>query len=153
MRYQKSNFVGGSWVKGSEVVSGSKVKIVSETEPQPSKFQNKDGSVKMQDVCKVRFQGGTEAKNISINRASLNALIDAFGEDSKKWIGQILTAETLKMMVAGKMQTAVYLLPESYELKEDEGGYMIIVNPSKKTVQVAPTDEPTDDINPEDIPF
>ena len=152
MRYQKSNFVGGSWVKGSEVVSGSKVKIVSETEPQPSKFTNKDGSVKMQDVAKVRFQGADEAKNMNLNRATINGLVDAFGEDSKKWIGQILTAETLKMMVAGKMQTAVYLLPESYELKEDEGGYMIIINPAKETVQVAPSDG-LDEVNPEDIPF
>ena len=153
MRYQKSNFVGGSWVKGSEVVSGSKVKIVSETEPQPSKFTNKDGSVKMQDVAKVRFQGADEAKNMNLNRATINGLVDAFGEDSKKWIGQVLTAITEKMVVAGKRVTAVYLLADGYELKEDEAGYMIIINPAKETVQVAPADEPDGDTDISEIPF
>ena len=152
-KYTKQNFVGGAWVKGADVVNGSKVKIVSETEPQPSQFQNKDGSVKMQDVAKVRFQGGTEAKNMSLNRATLNGLVDAFGEDSKKWIGQVLTARTEKMVVGGKRVTAVYLLADGYDVQEDEDGYIKIVNPKKETIQVAPTDEPADDINPDDIPF
>mgnify|MGYP001559588972 CR=1 FL=1 len=150
--YQKQNFVGGVWVKGSEVVTGSKVKIVSETNPSPSKFTNKDGTVKMQDVAKVRFQGIEEVKNMNLNRATLNGLVDAFGEDSKKWIGQVLTAITEKMVVGGKRVTAVYLLADGYELKEDEGGYMIIINPAKETVQVAPSDG-LDEVNPEDIPF
>ena len=106
----------------------------------------------MQDVAKVRFQGIEEVKNMNLNRATLNGLVDAFGEDSKKWIGQVLTAVTEKMVVGGKRVTAVYLLADSYELKEDEAGYMIIVNPAKETVQVAPN-ETEDEVNPEDIPF
>ena len=125
---------------------------MSETMPQPSQFQNKDGSMKSQNVAKIRLQGGTEPLNISINRASVDALIDSFGEDSKNWIGKILTLETLKIIVAGKMQTVVYLIPENYELKEDESGYMIIINPAKETVQVAPSDG-LDEVNPEDIPL
>ncbi|MEK7112978.1 MAG: hypothetical protein AAB875_06730 [Patescibacteria group bacterium] len=129
MKYSKQTFVGGSWVKGGEVVSGTKVKIVSETVPTPSKFQKNDGTVKMQDVAKVKFQGVEEVKNINLNRATLNGLVDAFGEDSKEWIGKVLTAVTEKMVVGGKRVTAVYLLADGYELKEDENGYMEIVNP------------------------
>ena len=145
MQYQKQNFVGGSWVKGSEVVTGVKVKIVSETLPTPSKFQNKDGTVKMQDVAKVKFQGVEEVKNMNLNRATINGLVDAFGEDSKLWIGKVMTAHTEKMVVGGKRVTAVYLLADGYELKEDEGGYMIIVNPAKESLPAEDEDMPLPD--------
>ena len=152
-RYQKQNFLGGTWVKGTEVTSGTKCKLVSETNPQPSSFTNKDGTPKAQDVAKIRFENNPEPKNISLNRATIGGLVDAFGEDSKNWINKYLTAVTEKMVVGGKRVTALYLLPEGYELKEDENGYMVIVNLKKETVQVAPTDEPNDEINPEEIPF
>ena len=118
--YKKSSGVGGAWVKGSEVTAGSKVKIVSETEPQPSQFTDKNGKIKTQDVCKVRFQGGQDALNMSLNRATTNALVDAFGEDSKTWIGQVLTAHTEKVRVAGVARIVVYLLPDGYEVQDDE---------------------------------
>jgi hypothetical protein len=38
---------------------------------------------KTQDVTKVQFQGQTEALNVNLNRATINALVDAFAEDSK----------------------------------------------------------------------
>src|SRR6267142_1428773 len=95
--YQKRSGIQGKWVKGSEVKSGTKCTLVSETSPQPSQFKNKDGSMKMQDVAKVHFEGSTETLNISINSATLNALIDAFGEDSKKWLKKVLTSETEKV--------------------------------------------------------
>lgn len=145
--YKKQNFVGGAWVKGSEVVSGTKTKIVEETVSRESQFKDKDGGAKIQDVTKVRFQGDQEAKNMNLNRATINGLVDAFGEDSKNWINKILTAVTEKMVVAGRRVTAVYLLADGYELKEDANGYMEIVNPKKESVAVEP--EPAD----VDMPF
>ena len=157
--YKKQNSTYGAWVKGSQVTAGTKVEIVSETIAQPSQFQDKNGNMKTQDVCKVRFQGGDDSLNISLNRATLNALIDAFGEDSKLWIGKILTAHTEKVAVAGKRVTAVYLLPENYIVQEDADGYIQIVNPSKETIQEPPHDDPNvqldvngNEIN-SDIPF
>lgn len=148
MKYSKQNFVGGAWVKGAELANGVKCQIVSETQPQASKFQNKDGSVKMQDVAKIRFQGLNDVLNINLNRATINGLVDAFGDDSKDWMGKTLTVATEKVQVAGKRVTAVYLLPEGYEVLEDEAGYVIIVNPNKESV---PVGEET--VNVEDIPF
>ena len=144
MKYSKQNFVGGAWVKGAEVVSGTKAKIVSETVPTESQFKNQDGTTKMQDVAKVRFQGDQEPKNMNLNRATINGLVDAFGEDSKEWIGKLLTTVTEKMIVGGKRVTAVYLLADGYELKEDANGYMEIVNPKKESVAVEPEKEPAD---------
>src|ERR1035437_4803024 len=101
---------------------------MSETAPMQSQFKNeKTGEVKTQDVAKILFSGDTEEKNISLNRATINGLIDAFGDDSALWTGQVLTAETEKVRVAGKAVTAVYLVPEGYERVDDENGYTVIV--------------------------
>jgi len=148
-KYSKQNFVGGEWIKKGEVVSGIKAKLVSETEPQPSNFKNQKGEVQMQDVTKIRLEGGTDALNIALNRATIYGLVDAFGEDSKDWIGKPLTVITERSTFGGKRGFSIYLLAEGYEMKEDENGYLIIVNPNKESVQVVRDDE----INTEDIPF
>lgn len=159
--YKKSSTIGGAWVKASEVVSGTKAKLVSETVPQPSEFGQ-------QDVAKIRFQGEQgEAKNIRVNKPSINALVDAFGEDSKAWIGNLLTAHTEKMLVGGKRVTALYLIPEGYEIGEDAGGYLVIekvgAKEEKKAYGTDGIDYPARDesntpnfggeIDPADIPF
>jgi hypothetical protein len=139
MKYQKQQSIGGAWVKGAEVQSGSRCKLMSETVPMQSQFKNeKTGEVKTQDVAKVLFSGDTEEKNISLNRATINGLIDAFGDDSALWQGQVLTAETEKVRVAGKAVTAVYLVADGYERVDDENGYTVIV---KKGTQVGAPEE------------
>ena len=154
MKYTKSSTVSGAWVKGSEVVSGTKCKLVAETVPSESTYE---GKVIKNNVSKIRFQGEEgEAKNVNVNRPSINALIDAYGEDSKDWIGKLLTAQTEKMLVGGKRVTALYLIPEGFEMKEDENGYIVISRIGEKVSQEIGTTSngyPSDDINPEDIPF
>jgi hypothetical protein len=154
MRYTKSSTVSGAWVKASEVVSGTKCKLVAETIPSESTYE---GKVIKNNSSKIRFQGEEgEAKNVNVNRPSINGLIDAYGEDSKDWIGKVLTAQTEKMLVGGKRVTALYLIPEGFEMKEDENGYIVI---SKIGVQtearnsVNGLDYPSEEINAEDIPF
>lgn len=154
MKYTKSSTVSGAWVKGSEVVSGTKCKLVAETVPSESTYE---GKIIKNNVSKIRFQGEEgEAKNVNVNRPSINALIDAYGEDSKDWIGKLLTAQTEKMLVGGKRVTALYLIPEGFEMKEDENGYIVISRIGEKISSGAYTTSngyPSDDINPEDIPF
>ena len=151
MIYKQQSSIGGKWVKGSEVIEGTKCKLVSETEPRPSQFKDRNGNMKMQDVSKIRFQGSEESLNISINRATLNALIDAFGEDSKNWVGRVLTAHTERVMVGGKRQTSVFLIPEGYEVKEDDNGFVYLFNPNKPDEKEP--EPPDEEINVEDIPF
>jgi hypothetical protein len=110
-------------------------------------------------VAKVRFEGVTEPLNVSLNRCTINALVDAFGEDSTDWQGHTLTVETEKVRVAGKAVTALYLLPEGYIKTDDENGYAIIIKKStegqdyltgqknKEQAELEP------EINSEDIPF
>lgn len=148
--YSKTSTVQGQWVKANEVVSGTKCKLTTETVPSESIWEGK--TIK-NNVAKIRFQGEEgEAKNINVNKPSINALVDAFGSESKEWIGKLLTAQTEKMLVGGKRVTALYLIPEGYELKEDEGGYLVIskvgASEESKTVEY-----PEETINLDDIPF
>lgn len=155
MKYQKTVSMTGAWVKASELTS-KKAKIVSETIPQTSTFLNKDGSAKTQDVAKVRFQGIDEPLNVSLNRATINGLVDAFGEDSIKWQNHVLNVETEKMRVAGKAVTALYLIPEGYKRVDDENGYAVIIKEGEDAGLSAPDDTveyPEEEINPDDIPF
>lgn len=152
--YKKNDSFGGKWVKAAELIGVDRAKIVSETAPQTSTFRNKDGSFKTQDVCKVQFEGMGEALNVSLNRATINGLVDAYGEDSKGWMGHYLTVEIEKMRVAGKAVTALYLIPAGYEKIDDSEGYTKIVKKGSVQDEV-PTVNLDDDewINPEDIPF
>jgi hypothetical protein len=70
---------------------------MSETNPMPSQFLNKDGSVKMQDVAKIQISGDAEQKNISLNRATINGLVGAYGEESSDWTNRVLTIQTEKV--------------------------------------------------------
>lgn len=126
-KYSKTSAIMGSWAKASEIENGTTAKIVSETAPQASQFKNKDGSIKTQDVTKVLFKGFPEAMNVSLNRTTINGLVDAFGEDSVDWKDKILTVETEKVRVGGKAVVALYLIPEGYEKRDDESGYAVIV--------------------------
>lgn len=162
-KYQKQTSLGGTWLKASEVKSGTKAKLVSETTAQPSTFLDKQGQPKTQDVAKIRVQGIPEAYNISINRATINALVDAFGEDSKGWMNKVLTIETEKVRVGGVARIALYLIPDGYVKVDDENGYAVITKmeevktPTKAATKAAvdpdfETEDPiiTDD---DDIPF
>lgn len=153
--YSKALRTGG-WAKASELQGGQKAKIVDECQPIESTFTDKNGKMKMQDVCKVRFQGKEEALNVNLNRATIKGLIEAFGKDSKEWIGHTLTVHTEKVSVAGRRVTALYLLPEGFEAMEDKEGYLQIVRKGEAPVSSgdAPAeDAPAEDINPEDIPL
>lgn len=161
--YKKSVSISGGWAKGSEITA-KKAKIVSETEASPSSFLNKDGSPKTQDVCKVLFQGNKEPLNLSLNRATINGLVDAFGEDSKNWMNKVLSVETEKVRVAGKAVVALYLIPEGFKKIDDVNGYALIVKDSVSAPVSVGTDSQAFDelptinvdsngINVDDIPF
>ncbi len=157
-KYQKQVSLGGTWLKAADIKNGTKAKLVSETTSQPSTFLDKQGLPKTQDVAKIRVQGIQEAYNISINRATINALVDAFGEDSKGWMNKVLTIETEKVRVAGKSVTALYLLPDGYVKTDDDNGYAVItkmedakVAPADKTSIQPAKDDLFDDVITEDV--
>jgi hypothetical protein len=73
------------------------------------------------------FGGDTEAKNISLNRATIDGLVDAYGQESGDWQRHVLTCETEKMRVGGRAVTTVYLVPEGYERVDDQNSLILSV--------------------------
>ena len=141
MLYQKKGqSILGLWVKGADVTSGTKARLVSEATPT-------EGEYGMQDVAKIKIEGDNEIKNVRLNNPTVNGLIEAFGTDSKEWVNKVLTLQTEKMVVAGKRVTALYLVPDGYALKEDTGGYLAILPVNKSGDTVLPEDP-----SPSDIP-
>jgi hypothetical protein len=145
MDYEKKEFIAGKWADKAELYEKrvSKAKIVTETNPETSAFKNEDGTPQMQDVCRVQFPGYPEALKVSLNRATINSLVDAFGRASKDWQGHVLMLEIDKL--PGK-KFPLYLIPEGYKRTEDENGYSVIVKQG-----AAPASVP--DVQLEDVPF
>lgn len=149
MKYTKKTGSSGAWLDKDTTENGTLVKIVADTEP-------KEGEYGTQNVTKVRVKGAEQSVNANLNQCTLNGLIDAFGDDSKDWIGKVLTFQKEKMNVGGRRVTAMYLVPDGYVLSEDEQGYLVISkkeenSPMKKEAEAI--EYPEEDINPEDIPF
>lgn len=125
--YDKRGFTSGKWAVKADLYNAGvkKCKIVSETNPEESgSFKNDDGSPVVQDVCKVQFEGQSEPLKVNLNRATINALIDAFGRQSSKWQGHELTVEIRKEQ--GK-KYPMYLIPDGFAVEDDENGYPVVV--------------------------
>lgn len=128
MKYNKPSTTQGAWVRAVDLKIGTTGKLVSETLPQEGEFGT-------QDVAKIRINGDDETKNVRVNKPSLAGLITAFGDESKDWINKELTLQTEKMLVGGRRVTALYLIPEGFELTEDEGGYLVIKRIGEESVK------------------
>lgn len=158
MLYDQTFSVSGDWVKAAELKSGTRAGILNETKRVPSQFKDEKGNVKEQDIAKVKFEGVGE-RNVALNRATINALVAAFGRDSNDWIGKVLTVQTEKMLVGGKRVTALFLVPEGFELREDSGGYLEIVTkgiPQTRDADIpviAEEDDERPPIRDTDLPF
>jgi hypothetical protein len=154
MEYQKSSSgIAGDWVKGEKLTTGTKAKLLTAAERRESMFKDKDGGVKMQDVAKIKFQGDDTQYNIALNRGTIDALIDAYGNKSEEWVGKVLTVHIEQMNVGGRRVKAVYLLPDGFQVAEDANGYMIVQRIPYTDAEGPVIDYPADDIKPEDIPF
>jgi hypothetical protein len=150
MEYNKGQ--GGAWVDVEKLKDGGKVKLVSECTKQESRFKNKDGEPKTENVAKVRVQGDQQTYNMRLNWATVFGLVDAFGKESKEWIDKVLTVKLVEALVGDTMRTIVYLIPEGFELAKNEEKKLEIRKiggtPEKEDVIEYPEGP-----EPEDIPF
>jgi hypothetical protein len=113
------NSVGGKFLDKTKVKTGTKIKIVSEA-------ATVEGQFGPQVVAKVIVQGDPETYNMNINKTSIRGMISAFGKDTAKWVGQVVTADIRRESVSGKMQNVMRLIPAGHELSEDGEGYLTI---------------------------
>lgn len=98
-----------------------------------------------QHVFSIQTRNGE--KNITFNQKTINVLVDEFGKDSVKWVGQEVTVLIHKTLIAGKKCTVAYLVTPAYSL--DEYGELV----KGPTVGNTNVPYPEDDVNAEEIPF
>ena len=149
--YKKQSFIGGKWANKSDLFDRkvAQAKIVSETNPEQSQYKDKKGNLQSQEVCRVQFEGENESLKVSLNNATINALVDAFGEDSSQWQAHNLTVEIIKL--PGK-KFPLYLIPEGYQRVEDENGYSIIVKIGEQPTDVIAQAD-AEEISVDNMPF
>ena len=133
MIYKKKVSVGQFAKKDVDYKNGDKVTVANEG-------KQVEGEWGMRDVFLVKLPNGEE-KNITFNQTSMNGLIDAYGADSKLWIGKELTIHLITQNVSGKFIKVTYLSHPEAELTET--GFVLPSN------LVSPDGE----IDPADIPF
>jgi hypothetical protein len=86
-------------------------------------------------------------KILGFNQTSINNLIDEFGEDTDKWVGQEIKVFLITQSVSGQMKKVCYLTPVSWDMVEDDKGNLKFAK--KDNVSQGDNTE----IKPEDLPF
>jgi len=143
MKFTKPNQNSGPWLDIEKVVAGTRAKLVSEAVESEGKY-----GLKVE--AKIRVEGENETKNVNINKPSLAALINAYGDDSKNWINKVLTLQPKEMFVSGREVIALFLIPEGYHLTKDQNKYLVIV-PMQESINV--DEGESEVIDPSEIPF
>jgi hypothetical protein len=144
MRVTKSSG-GGAWLKKEDLKNGDVIKLVTEA----AEVEGQNGP---QLVAKCRVKGWEgEAMNLAINATSRNALIDAFGDDTKNWVNQPLTAAVERGIFAGKRGIMLNLVPEGFEITEDSGGFIVITRKGAQTTSQSTED--TREVPDIEVPF
>lgn len=149
MQLENITSVGGKWIDKDQIKSGTKIKIVGEATVAEGQFGP-------QTVAKVLVKGSSEPVNLGINKTSIRGMISAFGTETKLWVGKIVTADVRRESVSGKMQNVLRLIPEGYELGEDENGYLSVkkIGVTSAGTPVPFPNVPTEpDISPDSINF
>lgn len=133
----------GEWAKvGNDIMDGDAIIIKNDGEEVVGDYGKRM-------VFKVETRNGE--KNLSLNQTSLNALVDAYGEDTSLWVGKKANVYIIKANVAGKFVKVVYLVGIGWEFT-DEG--MVVKRGEANDIDgdsVADSDLP--EIKIEDIPF
>ena len=114
MLYEKKATVGNFAKKGEDIHDQDIIQLVNEGQQVPGNFD------KVQNIFLAKMANGSE-KNISVNQTSINNLVDAFGKDSKQWIGKDIKVWLNRENVSGRFVQVMYLthpdqvLGESYQ--------------------------------------
>ena len=143
MKQTKKTSIAGDWAKVKvDVNNGDTLEILSDSTIVSGEFGDRQ-------VFKVKTVNGE--KNMSFNQTSLNNLIDAYGDDSSKWVGKQVNVTVIKMNVSGKFRDIIYLYGKGWEMQDD--GTVKKVGGQGAVKMPEGVDYPDEDINPEDIPF
>lgn len=142
--YQKKVSVGAFAKKGEDYNDGDMLVLANEGKKVVGQFGE-------QDVFLVKLPNGSE-KNMNVNQTSINGLIDAYGEDSKQWVGKNVKVHLISQNVSGKFVKVAYLSHPLAILTED--GFVMPKDDNKMSNTADdPNGYPKEDISSDDIPF
>lgn len=149
--YKKQVSVGSFLEKGKDIKDGDIIQIANEGKQVEGKFG-------MQDLFLIKTKEGKEG-NVSFNQTSINCLVEAYGEESKNWIGKTAKIWAILSNVQGKMVKVYYFTHPNAELDET-GGFALKGNntaPSTQNTLKTPLNAvqtPEDEeITADEIPF
>ena len=131
--YKKRISLGNFLRKGEDYKENDFVEIANEGKQIEGKFGP-------QDIFLVKLANGIEG-NIPFNSTSINNVIDAFGEDSKNWIGKKIKVWTILSNVQGKMIKVYYFAHPDAELNE-EGVFELPSGKKSEGIPVVEEGEP-----------
>ena len=108
--------VESKFVKSGDVKDGDLLEFTNEGEQSDSPFKDKDGKVKQQFSIGVKLPNGDE-KTMSLNNTSKQNMIDAYGDESKAWVGKAATVHIREEKVGNDFKDVIYLTHPNKDLK------------------------------------
>jgi hypothetical protein len=142
MQQKKKVSISGEWAKVKvDINNGDVLEILTDAKIVSGEYGDRQ-------VYTVKTKNGE--KLLSFNQTSLNNLIDAYGDDSAKWVGKKVNVTVIKMNVSGKFRDIIYLVGEGWEMQEDGSVKKI---GAQGAVPSDGIEYPEEEIDPEDIPF
>jgi len=128
MKVQKRVSIQGEWAKVKEDINeGDLIKILDEGKVISGDYGDRN-------VFKIETKNGEKIQ--SFNQTTTNYLIDAFGDETEKWIGKKVKVWIVKSNVGGKIRNVVYLTAPDWV--EGSDGYY---PPSGGNIPVIDEDE------------
>jgi hypothetical protein len=106
---------------GVNVKDGDLVEFVNEGTETMSDYKDKNGAPKLKINITVKLANGKEVE-ASLNIPSRKNLVEAYGRDSKNWVGKSARVNVLKQLVGKEMKQVVVFTHPS----KDADGNVII---------------------------
>ncbi|MBT9170798.1 MAG: hypothetical protein DDT18_01149 [Actinobacteria bacterium] len=111
MKVQKRTNIQGGWARpNQDIFDKDIIKILDEGQDIEGKFGTRKG---------FKVETKTGIKVLTFNQTTINNLVDAFGDETKNWIGKKVKVWIIKANVAGKMRNVVYLTDVNWTMGED----------------------------------
>jgi ABC-type taurine transport system substrate-binding protein len=123
----------------ADIKNGDIIKILDSGNVEMGQFGE-------QKNFKVKTRNGE--KKMAFNQATINVLIEEFGDESESWVGRDVKVILKKDVIAGKKVIIPYLVVDGWSL--DEYGELVKEGETKKEDTI---EYPEDKIDPDDIPF
>ena len=144
MLYKKRVSLGAFLKKGKDFKENDIVEIADEG-------RQTEGQFGMQDIFLIKLSDEKKG-NVTFNSTSINNLIDAFGEDSKNWVGKKVKVWAILSNIQGKMIKVYYFSHPSAILNNE--GIFVLTPKSEEEIPIVEEEEDTaEDIDSKDIPF